>query len=354
MLNKTETLKQESGEDSVNIQGITGKNVSVSINGISYSEARLIAQDVFDANFYKLSSEANQIAHKRAEELIDDFLKKLSANKPDNLFAVKNPDMQFMIYSAQKEYARSGDKALEEMLVDVLLERAKVNERNLKQIVLNESLNVIPKLTSNQLDTLSLIFILKYTRNFGVVNLQSFYEYMNTYIVPFIVGLSDELSCYQHLEFAGCGTIQVTENQIQEILKSTYWGLFCKGFSIEQFKQATKLPQAVNLLTNCLHDHSLYQINAIDINVINKIGTDMGLIKEDIEKIKDFQNKYMMTNDEIKNISIKANSEVLKLYDIWSNSAMKNMTLTSVGIAIAQANIRRRTNISFDLGVWIK
>jgi hypothetical protein len=42
-----------------------------------------------------------------------------------------------------------------------------------------------------------------------------------------------------------------------------------------------------------------------------------------------------------------------QLYDRWQNSGMANFTLTSVGIAIAHANLRRRTGMSADLGIWI-
>jgi hypothetical protein len=42
------------------------------------------------------------------------------------------------------------------------------------------------------------------------------------------------------------------------------------------------------------------------------------------------------------------------LFDIWENSKMKSMSLTSVGIAIAQANFKRKTGDMIDLGIWIK
>jgi len=42
------------------------------------------------------------------------------------------------------------------------------------------------------------------------------------------------------------------------------------------------------------------------------------------------------------------------LLDFWDNSSMKHLTLTSVGIAIATANLRRKTGISVDLDIWIK
>lgn len=42
------------------------------------------------------------------------------------------------------------------------------------------------------------------------------------------------------------------------------------------------------------------------------------------------------------------------LYYAICYSPLQNMALTSVGIAVAAANLRRKTGISIDLGIWIK
>lgn len=63
----------------------------------------------------------------------------------------------------------------------------------------------------------------------------------------------------------------------------------------------------------------------------------------------------MHPHEEIKSKLKKIGSNFMEnLFDIWKNSAMKNMTLTSVGIAIAQANFRRKTGLSLDLDIWIR
>jgi hypothetical protein len=59
--------------------------------------------------------------------------------------------MQYAVFTAQREFARSGDDQLGDILVDILVDRTKEPDRSLLQIVLNESLNVAPKLTADQL-----------------------------------------------------------------------------------------------------------------------------------------------------------------------------------------------------------
>ncbi|KAA6340629.1 hypothetical protein EZS27_011518 [termite gut metagenome] len=147
--------KQEGGENSTNLQGGT----IIVNNGITYQDAKNIALDVFKSNYLELSEKAANTAKTRAEELIDDYIFKLQERTPEAINSMENPGMQYAVFTAQKEYAKTGDKELSDMLVDILVDRATQQERNLKQIVLDESLSIVPKLTSNQLDTLTIIFV---------------------------------------------------------------------------------------------------------------------------------------------------------------------------------------------------
>lgn len=42
-----------------------------------------------------------------------------------------------------------------------------------------------------------------------------------------------------------------------------------------------------------------------------------------------------------------------KIFETWESSAIKNFTLTSVGIAIGHANIKRLVGEFSDLSIWI-
>ena len=59
-----------------------------------------------------------------------------------------------------------------------------------------------------------------------------------------------------------------------------------------------------------------------------------------------------MREYEVKEYLLKQGIFMEKLFDMWELS--KLMSLTSVGIAIAQANYRKKTGESIDLSKWIK
>lgn len=348
-----EKQSQQSGDNSVNIQG---KNVSVIKSGLSYADARQIAVDVFEANFYRLSEVAAATAKERADKLIDMFLQKLSEKNPDALEQMKEPDMQYAIYTAQKEYARTGDENIADMLVDVLVDRASQNQRSLMQIVLNESLSVVPKLTLDQLNALSLIFQIKYLRYLRFKNLEAIPEYIEKYYAPFLLNTTKERACYQHLQFAGCGNISIGGSKIESIFRNNYPGLFSKGFTKEQAESivGTFDSSFEKLLFPCLHNSSLNQVKAIDDETIQERVLECVNDEQIVEKMKNLQNKYLMSEMEIKDYLISVHPKMEQLFDLWDNSHMRNMTLSSVGIAIGHSNIRRTIGETFDLSIWIK
>jgi hypothetical protein len=177
---KDKTQNQESGDNSANYQAET-----INQYGLSYRDAKEIALEVFQHNFIVLSEQAKQTARERAEELVDDFLTKIAEKNPALLNSVKEPDMQLALYSAQKSYVRTGDKEIEELLVDILIERAEQDKRGLKQLILGESLEVVPKLTIRQLDYLTLILLIRSAEHSIPRKLEDYTDYFNVSIRPF-------------------------------------------------------------------------------------------------------------------------------------------------------------------------
>lgn len=350
MTKATQTSK--SGDNSTTVQA---EIINIQ-QGLTYVDVKTIALDIFNSNFLQLSKEALNTATQRAEEITNNFILRLQEDKPSSLESVKDPGFQNALYEAQKSYAKTGDKDMADVLVDVLVDRVEHQERNLKQIVLDESISVIPKLTSSQLDTLTLVFLLKYSVNYGINNFETLKKYLETNIEPFTENLSKEHSHYQHLEFAGCGSISIGSKNIEDIFKDNYRGLFYKGFEKEEFeKQVGEATIYSNFLIVCLNDSTKLQLNIVNEDVLNNKITEFKINDNDAQKLKSLFGQHILSNEEIETKLTELGSDfMIKLFDTWKNSAMKNMTLTSVGIAIAQANYRRKTGLTLDLSIWIK
>lgn len=345
--------KQESGDNSTNIQA---QNVVLNA-GISYADAKEIALDVYRDNFLKLSQDAANLAIERAEHLTDKFLEKLRNRNANAVDSVKEPSMQAAIYEAQKHYAISGDKDIEDLLVDILVDRAEIPERNLRQIVLDESISIASKLTLEQMDALTLNFIFLKTSYTQMHDLSKLREYLEHHVLPFLDSLKTNTSCYEHLEYLGCGATNPFggSESIENIFHSKYAGLFSRGFSEEHIRGLIPdYARYPNLLTRCLHDGSLIQIAAMNVQVLDEM-LKQNQVPENLIKIYvSLFNDTRKIPQDIKKIIIDMVPGVERLFSLWSQSGLSRFSITTVGVAIAQANFRRKTGVKLDLGIWVK
>lgn len=342
--------EQQSGDNSTNIQA----NEIIVHQGLTYSQAKEVALDVFRANFYELSSKAQDVARKRAEEITDEFLEKLQSENPSGFSKSEDPDFQHALFTVQKEYARNGDVDLGALLVDLLVDRSKQEQRNILQIVLNESLDTAPKLTNDQLAALSIIFNFRYTQHNLVGNHQLFGGNLDRYVLPFTNNLSKSNSCYQHLEYSGCGAIGMGEVKLAQLLKTNYQGLFLKGFEATEIdNRGISVGLDPRFFIPNLNDPNKYQVNGLNKAGLGPYLDSMSVEPEDKVKIMSLFDQGLMNDQEIKDKCVSIRPYMDQVFSVWESSPMKNFTLTSVGIAIAHANIKRLVGEFANLSIWI-
>ena len=344
-------LKQEGGENSTNLQG---QNVNI-YNGITYSDAKEIFNDMFKTNFLQLKYEAADMAQTRAEEITSKFLDSLNSKSPASLGEFKEPAMQDALFTAQKEFAKSGDSDLGDLLVDILVDRAQTSTRNMLQLVLDESLKIAPSLTVEQLDTLSLNFLLIRTITTGFKDFNGLIEIIKRDIEPFVENLLMDNNQYNYLEFHRCGHIRTGNyGSLETNWRKSYKGLFSKGISKEEIDKILQEENKFHsLIIPCLHDKSLFQISVMDDTILEQEMTRLNVPEDLKPKYKKVFNQSTMNDIEIKNLLIETNPCMKKIFDTYSTSRFNKFELSSVGIAIAHANYRRRTGITLDLSIWI-
>lgn len=349
MLNKDQS--QDVGNSATAIQA--GGSVTINV-GVTSSEARAIALDVARATFYELTGAAKDTASIRVEEITDQVIKKLEKDFPAGLQKAKDPDFQYALFTVQKEYARNGDKDLGDLLVDLLVDRSKQDQRDILQIVLNESLSTAPKLTDTHLAALAVIFLFKYTQNYGVGNHQIFGEYLDKHLLPFVSKLSKNQAGYQHLEFSGCGSIGFGGNSLEDILGTSYQGQFLKGFDQSEIAtRAIGVGLDSRFFNLCLNDLTKLQVKANSKEILERRLDAEGVSPEDRAKILELFDLGKMSESEIKEKLIAIRPYMTEVFDTWNNSPMQTFTLTSVGMAIGHANIKRLIGEFASLSIWI-
>jgi len=350
LLNKDQS--QDVGNSATAIQA--GGSVTLINVGVTSSEVRAIALDVARATFYELTGAAKETATIRVEEITDQVIKKLEKDFSAGLQKAIDPDFQYALFTVQKEYARSGDKDLGDLLVDLLVDRSKQDQRDILQIVLNESLSTAPKLTDTHLAALAVIFLFRYTQSFSVGNHQMFGEYLDTHLSPFVSKLSKNQAGYQHLEFSGCGSIGLGRNSLEGILGTVYQGQFLKGFDQSEIaNRAISVGLDSRFFISCLNDMSKLQVKANSKEMLEKHLDEQGVSPEDRVQILELFDLGKMSEPEIKEKFIAIRPYMAEVFEIWTKSPMGTFTLTSVGMAIGHANIKRLVGEFANLAIWI-
>lgn len=349
---KQTSQNQESGDHSVNYQA--GNDITVHQHGLSYSDVRDICKDVFESNFIRLSEQSANIARERSEEWVRKLIEEIRSKEQNILDNFIDPGVQHALVTAQIEYAKSGDPVLGEMLVKTLVERASETDRSLLQIALSEAVSVIPKLTIRELSMVSIVFALRYCK-MGIQSLNQMKEYLQKLILiaERINPITD--SSFTHIEYTGCGSVDLTVIRVEELLGNAYRGLFCKGFSAQEYLEVLGedgLPQQP-VVVNCLHDMAKFQLLGIDKDEMKRVLEERVSDSTIADALMKLHESRFMSNQEIKEYVINNVDQGEFLINLWETTHLKNLKLTSVGLVVGITNLRRVTDYTFDMKIWV-
>ncbi len=130
--------------------------------GMSPEEASSLSLKLFLDNFPKLEAKAMEVAKQRAEEFCNTLIQQLGARGLHNLEPFAQPDVQFMLCEAQKDYARVGTEDLLSMLTSLLTDRIEFDDQFKLKMVINKAIGIAKYLLPEHLDYLAVILFGKH------------------------------------------------------------------------------------------------------------------------------------------------------------------------------------------------
>ena len=340
-INSENILTQTAGENSKNVMGDYHE-------GLSYKDARQVALDVFKANSSVYTEIAKKTIDERVVNITDDIFTMIYSELPDTVEKLVEPAVQDTLLKIQKEYAKNDDPALKERLIALLKNRLKADEKDMETIVLDEALEIVPKLTGIQLNILSLNLTVLRILHHEVTNRDTFFHMLTSKILLFYSNHMSKTMEYAHLQYLGCTGILSegsTYKPIEEIFRNRYAGLFSRGFSREEFYEymGIEIQEFQQLITTCQIDKEKYQFNAMNENVLKYSIAQSGK-QEYEEKLLQYYKEHIMEVKEIKDDISSHVQGFEELADFWKKtSEFKSMNLTSVGIEIGLLNYNLQT-----------
>jgi hypothetical protein len=345
MLGKTQT--QKSVDNAVAVQA--GRDVVLHV-GVTADEVRALASDTFKADFVKMLGMAEAIAEARANKVLDAFIERIERANPSALQYANDPDFRYSLYTAQKTAARSGDANLQDLLVELLVERACEAPRSLLQLVLNESIEVIQKISNAQINALTLAFVLRHL-TFDAASFDTLIKTMDVYVQPFLGEVAGSYASLSHLEYAGCGTLDDRAlRTATEALVGTYPGAFQYGVSEADACVKGLSSSARSLLIPCEHNPGHVQVLGTTREMVRRLCKERRLGMDDTAMLNRIFAGDAPVN--VREVCVEARPYLTKLFDKWDGSTLPQFCLTSIGIAIAHANLSKYGLVA-PLSSWI-
>lgn len=187
-------------------------------NGLPPAEACKLATELFYENFPKLQECAANIVNQRIDELMERIAKQLQEDNVSNMAPFADPDVQYALFEAQKNYARFGAEERLSTLSTLISKRVQHSNSNFPlQVAIDKAIEIAGFLTDSHLDYLSLLFLCTRTRRSSIKSV----DQLENYLVERATIFSNaDVKTFMFLNMLGC--LQFSLSDIPELLGKTY------------------------------------------------------------------------------------------------------------------------------------
>lgn len=342
--------RQQGGSDSTNLQA--GHDLTVNY-GISTEAALQIAEQVVERKLLELKLEAFTTVEMRLAEFRSEMVARITSLDARLLDSFKDPDIQLLLGEAQTIYARSGEPHVKRTLADLIASRCASEAGSVRAIATRQAIDSIKNLTLGQINALTILFILTQAKYPAIHNDASFQTWSSQSVEPFVDSLPVGDVEYSHLSSSGCANRRTGAIvDLAVVLTQTYPGLFQRGLSLNEVSDDLwDGCSPTELFIPCLNDPKKYQVNAIDMEAAAARATTVGL--------GDLSDKYAallhrtLDWDEVRAKACRLHPAWTKLFEIWTNTPLKSLAITTVGVVMAHCHYTSRTGLDVPLSIWL-
>ena len=348
------TTSQKSGDDSTNIQA--GRDIILA-NTVALYSIEEVAKQLLNSVFGELPSETKEKIESNQKsyfQALSDNLERIVKQNEELKEVVESPDFQYISKKASVSASRSSSVELHKNLSLLIVKRINCNNEDLKRIVYDEAILTADKLTLDQLKIITLSYLLGRTSYQKIVSWETFKDYLNTHIKPFLDFKNTDAE-FEHIEYTGCGSLGLgmiswdLVNIFRENQSFLFFNLIEKN-EIEGLELADEIKRNVFALDA---KENKYFIGSRNKTVLEKYLKENNVLQETIDKLIAIYQNHIKNNEEIKKKIIEETDIGKKLMDLWEKSGLNRLSLTSVGIAIAISYFEQIVDEKINIDLWI-
>lgn len=349
----TEETKQsqKSGANSMNVQ-VAGDLVQSKIALYSIEE---VAKQLLNTSFGELPDDTKkQIAanQKTYFGVLSENLSTIIKRNDDLSKIINSPDFAYSSKVAALSASKSSSVVLHKNLASLIVQRINHDNEDLKRIVYNEAIATVAKLTIDQLKILTLCFLLRYTKSHIVTSLETFNQYFNQQITPFL-DFKNTVSEFEHIQYAGCGNISSIGGwSYTGIIKQEYFYLFLDLIDEEKIRPLELTKELQDKIFIYRDAEKKYYV-PFQRKTLQEFLKKQNVDEPNQQKILQLYDSHLKNDAQIEEfISLKTDNGE-KIFSILKNSPIRKMNLTSVGKAIASSYFEQITGIQLNIDIWI-
>ena len=311
---------------------------------------RFIREDyVVKAELAVYTQDARVEAEKRLSDISEKTIDRITSLKEDLLHRFEEPAIQMALNETFKNYIASGNEELGENLIDLLIERLRVQDRTTEQSIIDEARNIIPKLSSN---TVSLLAIMVFSKLIFPYNKEQ-YDDLLLKLAPLAEKFKNINSLdIAHLKQVGCGygisAFHVAESLEKDLL-SIYDLFFRYNISLDELNDLFRKYSQQTTNSDLLYILGLFstegQYVSFNVGSTKTVTEAFNQANKDklIPLFEDLKNKAIpFTEDEVRDYHIQKDARWQFAFEVFKNNQMTTFQLNPVGVYIG---IRQLTKI---------
>jgi hypothetical protein len=266
--------------------------------------------------------------------------------------------IQEALQDVQKAYSAHPDDYVASVALQSFYDIVRCPYTSTRHLVAVNSLKVMPFLAQEHYRILAVLLLFLYSRNSHNVDGETFRQYIDKYVMPFLERFPTERAYYQQLDYLHCTVLESKETHFAEILADSYPFLFrYRGFTAEELEKSlrgTKIPQELvvpsfnsNMLKLALVDEGMAarffrMANITDRNIQNHL---LRLAKK---------RPTGFSGEEALDILEEISPVFADLGDLWDSTLLRVSTLSLLGLYLAQGYVKEIIGEEFDLSRWFE
>lgn len=348
---------QSVSDNSIAIQAARDVNYSAGISSGQMVEIISSVQNLVQV----FTEQSKDVMEQRLQDFRDSLIEEFSEGGKGIAKAFTDPDFQGALLDAQKAIARSGDKSLESVLVDLVSRKSTCEIRDRLSLTLNDAISKAGSLTNEDFDLLALVFMFKNMMMKDVPNLKVFLEKFEAIFGPTAANAAEGELAISYLESHGClrTTFGGPGSFIGgfQVLVKIYPGTLTKGVdreSLEKIFPTDSPPWVRDLVHHSQFGDDLFLVMPGDADMIDQVYENAKLPERPGKLYADLVRNHPMTSKDFFKTAALHFEGTQRVVEKYDSSGAREAKLTPVGLTLAHARLTALEDFDAPLEIWFK